>query len=159
MLAEFALQEAVRLAEAAVVDRLRGGDGPSLLRVLEQLYEETHESAWLAATAAAVAAGARPEAMYAAGVLAGVWPDAPMVPLEGVEAWAQQLAEKAVDLQVNAWGTAEWSPRWVAAFVVFAGRDCVLRRAQMPRPAPTDRTEAVAALRDEMLVLVTSRAT
>lgn len=144
-------QAAVLAAESAVIERLKGGEGPSLRGVLEQLHEETRDHAWRAAAAAALAAGANPEAMYAAGAKAGAWPDAPMVPLEGVEEWAQRVAEAAVTLQVAAWGTVEWQPRWAYAFAVFATRDCVPHRVSMPQPAPADRRQAALALRDEIL--------
>lgn len=144
-------EEMVLRAEVAVIHRLKGGEGPSLRGVLEILHEATHNSAWRSAVAAALAAGAQPEAMYAAGVLAGVWPAAPMVPPDGVEEWAQQQAEAGVTLQVESWGTADWRPRWVMAFAVFATRDCVPRRANMPAPPPQEQGAAVTALRDEIL--------
>ena len=142
---------AIVSAEIAVIERLKGGEGPSLRGVLEQVHEATRDHAWRAAVAAALDAGAQPEAMYAAGAKAGVWPEAPMVPTERVDEWAQRLAETAVTLQASAWGTAEWQPRWAFAFAVFASRDCVPQRVSMPQPAPTDRRQAVLALRDEIL--------
>lgn len=144
-------REAVHRAENAVIERLKGGEGPSLRGVLEQLHEETRDHAWRSAVSAALAAGAQPEAMYAAGVEAGVWPDAPMVPLERVDEWARRLAMTAVTLQTSAPGTVEWHPRWAYAFAVFASRDCVPRRGDMPQPAPADRQQAVLALRVEIL--------
>lgn len=151
MLPDTEWQAAMLAAEIAVIERLKGGEGPSLRGVLEQVHEATRDTSWRAAAAAALVAGANPEAMYAAGAKAGAWPDAPMVPPEGVEEWAQRVAEAAVTLQAEAWGTVVWQPRWAYAFAVFATRDCVPHRVSMPQPAPADRRQSVLALRGEIL--------
>jgi hypothetical protein len=79
----------------AVVARLQSGQGTNLVGAISTVFEETRADAWRAATLAALANGASLEGMYAAGVVAGVWRDLPLVPERGVDEWASAQVEHA----------------------------------------------------------------